>query len=170
MTEPSSAAAMNTAPALHQLTCVVIGGRGVLIAGAPGSGKSSLALAVIDRGARLVGDDGVTLACENGVLIARPAPATRGLIEVRGVGIVPIAACDAASVALLVKLDPAAPRYIETAPRNVIAGVAIPEITLWPDSPWLALRAEMALAHHGLTSGKADPIHATSVPRAPETS
>ena len=33
-----------------QLTCVAIGGRGLLIAGAPGSGKSSLALALIDRG------------------------------------------------------------------------------------------------------------------------
>lgn len=40
---------------LHQATCVAIGGRGVLIEGLPGSGKSSLALALIDRGAQLVG-------------------------------------------------------------------------------------------------------------------
>ena len=52
--------------ALHQFTCVAIKGRGVLIEGAPGSGKSSLALALIDRGAVLVGDDGVTLAAQGG--------------------------------------------------------------------------------------------------------
>ena len=45
---------------LANVSCVAIGGRGVLIEGAPGSGKSSLALALIDRGAALVGDDGVT--------------------------------------------------------------------------------------------------------------
>ncbi|MFM5886059.1 MAG: HPr kinase/phosphorylase, partial [Novosphingobium sp.] len=51
---------------LHQATAVAIGGRGVLIEGAPGSGKSSLALALIDRGAALIGDDGVALAAVNG--------------------------------------------------------------------------------------------------------
>ncbi|MFN3389305.1 MAG: HPr kinase/phosphorylase, partial [Allosphingosinicella sp.] len=38
-------------------SCVAIGGRAVLIAGRSGSGKSDLALRLIDRGARLVSDD-----------------------------------------------------------------------------------------------------------------
>jgi ABC-type transport system involved in cytochrome bd biosynthesis fused ATPase/permease subunit len=60
---------------LRQLTCVAIGGRAVLIDGSSGSGKSSLALALIDRGAALVGDDGVALRVESGVLLAsRPRP------------------------------------------------------------------------------------------------
>ncbi|HEY6868656.1 MAG TPA: HPr kinase/phosphatase C-terminal domain-containing protein, partial [Novosphingobium sp.] len=72
---------------LYQATCVAIGGRAVLITGEPGSGKSSLALALIDRGALLVGDDGVALAARAGRLLASPAPATTGLIEVRNVGL-----------------------------------------------------------------------------------
>ena len=53
-----------------QGTCVAIGARGVMIEGAPGIGKSSLALALIDRGARLVADDVVLLRFENGALLA----------------------------------------------------------------------------------------------------
>ncbi|HQA17982.1 MAG TPA: serine kinase, partial [Novosphingobium sp.] len=45
---------------VHQATCVAIKGRALLIEGPPGSGKSSMALALIDRGAALIGDDGVT--------------------------------------------------------------------------------------------------------------
>ena len=40
-----------------QATCVAIAGRALLIEGAPGTGKSSLGLALIDRGAQLIGDD-----------------------------------------------------------------------------------------------------------------
>jgi len=40
----------------HQATAVAINGRAVLIEGPPGAGKSTLALALIDRGAVLVGD------------------------------------------------------------------------------------------------------------------
>jgi len=136
--------------ALRQFTAVVIGGRAVLIGGDSGVGKSSLALALIDRGAGLIGDDGVALTVRDGVLVAAPAPATRGLIEVRGVGLVTLPVCDAAPVALVLRLDPGAPRFIEGAPRVAVCGVDLPEIALWPGSPVLALRAEMALAAHGL--------------------
>jgi len=135
---------------LRQLTCVAIGGRAVLIDGVSGSGKSSLALALIDRGAALVGDDGVALRVEGGKLLASPAPATRGLIEVRGVGLVPMAAVQDRPVALLIRLTRNAPRYVETPPREDILGVALPLIELYPDSPVLALRAGIALDVHGL--------------------
>ena len=135
---------------LRQATCVAIGGRGVLIEGASGSGKSSLALALIDRGAALVGDDGVALWVDDGRLMSSPAPATRGLLEVRGLGLLPFAPCEAVAVALLLRLDATAPRYIEAASREVVEGVALPVITLWPDTPVLALRAELALSHYGL--------------------
>ncbi len=134
---------------LRQAGCVAIGGRGVLIEGAPGCGKSSLALALIDRGAVLVGDDGVALRLDKGRLTASPPPATRGLIEVRNVGLLTLPVCEA-RVALLLRLSPDAPRYVEVAPREIIAGVGVPVIMLWPDTPALALRAEMALARHGL--------------------
>ena len=67
----------------HQATCVAIDGRAVLIEGHPGTGKSSLALALIDRGAVLVGDDGVTLDRADTRLLASPVPETVGLLEVR---------------------------------------------------------------------------------------
>jgi hypothetical protein len=134
---------------LRQLTCVAIGGRAVLIDGSSG-GKSSLALALIDRGAALVGDDGVALRVESGVLLASPAPATRGLIEVRGVGLVPMAAVENMPVALLIRLTHDAPRYVETPRREDILGVDLPLLELYPDSPVLALRAAIALDVHGL--------------------
>ena len=58
----------------YQATCVAIGGRAVLIEGEPGSGKSSLALALIDRGAALIGDDGVRLELRGNRLYASPPP------------------------------------------------------------------------------------------------
>ena len=57
---------------VHQASAVVIGGRALLIEGPPGSGKSSLTLALIDRGAGLIGDDAVTLMREGAALIASP--------------------------------------------------------------------------------------------------
>lgn len=135
---------------LHQAGCVAIGGRGVLIEGPPGSGKSSLALALIDRGAVLVSDDGVLLSVKEGRLLASPPAATRGLLEVRNVGLVAMECEDLVPVGLLLLLDRAAPRFVEDATPALRAGIALPSIALWPDSPVLALRAELALARHGL--------------------
>lgn len=135
---------------IHQASCVAIDGRAVLIEGQPGSGKSSLALALIDRGAQLVGDDGVLFETAGGVLLASPVPTIRGLIEVRNVGLVSMPTADRVPVALLLSLDPAAPRHVETAPQVERAGISLPHIQLWPGSPVLALRAEMALMKHGM--------------------
>ena len=133
-----------------QATCVAIGGRGVLIEGAAGTGKSSLALALIDRGAVLVGDDSVRLAPHRGGVSASPHPATRGLLEVRGVGLVELPVAEGIPVCLVITLDPAAPRFVEIADTTERADVALPHLLLFPDSPVLALRAELALSRHGL--------------------
>ena len=132
----------------HQASCVALGGRGLLIEGPPGSGKSSLALALIDRGATLVGDDGVLLDVRDGRLWALPPPNIAGLLEIRNVGLVTLPA-EPAPVALVLRLDPAAPRQPEQAEEAVLAGIAVPLVRLWPDAPALPLRAEWALALHG---------------------
>ena len=134
---------------LANVTCVAIGARGVLIEGAPGSGKSSLALALIDRGAVLVGDDGVTVQRDGDAVLASPPPNIAGKLEIRNVGLVDLPACSA-PLALVLRLGKAAERLPDSPMWRDIAGAAMPLITLWPDSPHLALRAEWALRVHGL--------------------
>jgi serine kinase of HPr protein (carbohydrate metabolism regulator) len=134
----------------HQATCVAIGARALLIEGPPGTGKSSLALALIDRGAVLVGDDGVMLETRAGALIAHPHPNTRGLIEVRNLGPIEMPVCDAAPVALVLCLDAEARRFVETADTIEIAGVALPMLRMWPNGEVQAIKAELALERFGL--------------------
>jgi len=137
----------------HQATGVWVKSQGVLIEGPPGSGKSSLALALIDRGAMLVGDDGVLLERHGSRLIASPVPATSGLLEVRNLGIIAVAPIRmAAPVALVLILDRDAPRFVTEAEHTIRHGVTLPLIRLWPDSPVLTLRAEFALKHYGLNA------------------
>ncbi len=138
---------------LHpNLTGVSIGGRGLLIEGAPGSGKTSLALALIDRGATLIGDDGMRLAVEGTALVAHPAEATRGLIEIRNLGIAKLP-CTSAPVALLLSLTADAPRFIDRASERELAGKAIPALAFAACDAVQAIRAEHALRMYGLPSG-----------------
>lgn len=135
---------------LRQASCVLIGERALLIEGPPGSGKSSLALALIDRGAALVGDDGVELDARGTRLHASPPPKIRGLLEIRNVGLVEMPTA-AGIVYLTIRLDPAAPRYVQSPRESVICGCTVPVIDLFPESWALPLRAEWALRIHGLT-------------------
>ena len=137
---------------VFQATCVAVNGRALLIEGSPGSGKSLLALSLIDRGGVLVGDDGVVLEPDGDVLFAAPHPNTRGLMEVRNLGLVSMPVCDRAAVALLIELDPEAPRFIEEPEGATLAGVRVPLIRLWPGGESLALKAELALKLYGLCS------------------
>lgn len=68
-------------------TAVGLGGVAVLLRGPSGSGKSDLALRLIDGGALLVADDRVALVADGGRLMAAPPAELAGLLEVRGVGI-----------------------------------------------------------------------------------
>ncbi|NBB23826.1 serine kinase [Porphyrobacter sp. SLTP] len=135
-----------------QASAVVIGGRALLIEGPPGSGKSSLALALVDRGAGLIGDDGVTLTVEDDVLIASPPPHIAGLMEVRGVGLVTLPVAPPAPVALILQLGgPVSERLPETPlARRIINGVAVPILGFDSGTIAPAPRAEWALAMHGL--------------------
>lgn len=109
-----------TGPGVHATT-VALGEVGVLIRGAPGSGKTTLALSLIasasaaGRFARLVADDGTLLAAAGGRLIARAPESIAGLAEVRGHGIVAVPHLAAVRVALVVDLVPQA--HLERMPE-----------------------------------------------------
>lgn len=134
----------------RQAGCVAVDGRGILIEGAPGVGKSNLALALIDRGGELVGDDSLLVSAEDGRLIARPHPRTRELLEVRNLGLLPFKCREEVPVAIVIALDPKAPRYIENPEHEDIAGVHLPLVRLWPHEHPPAIKAELALWHYGL--------------------
>lgn len=78
------------AETLVHATCVAIGEVGVLLRGPSGSGKSDLALRLIEGGAKLVADDQVVLSEVAGSLLASAPSVLRGKIEVRGCGILDI--------------------------------------------------------------------------------
>ncbi len=95
-------------------TCVAIGQCAVLLLGDSGSGKSDLALRLIDRGAVLVADDQIQLTADNGVLHASAPASIRGLLEVRGIGLIKMPCKDSIPVALVVQLVP--PAQVERLP------------------------------------------------------
>jgi hypothetical protein len=53
-------------------------------------------------------------------------------------------------VALVLRLDPAAPRFIEAAESVNLGGLELPLVRLWPDGAALAIKAELALERYGL--------------------
>lgn len=135
-------------PTLHA-GCVAIQGRGVLVAGPSGSGKSDLMLRLIERGATLVSDDYVMLRSKAGRLIAAPPPAIAGKIEVRGVGIVERPFVADIPISLLIDLELAPVRLPEPARRELV-GIAIPVIGLNGLEPSAPIKVEAALILHGL--------------------
>jgi len=136
-------AAGGPATRLVHATCLEIGGCGVLILGPSGSGKSDLALRLIDQpgrgtgpqalAARLVADDQVVITRRGERLFAAPPARLAGLIEVRGIGIVAADHAPEAELGLAVRLADAS--GIERLPadggsQTVLLGVAIPEIAV----------------------------------------
>ena len=118
-------------------SAVLVGARAVLIRGAAGAGKSSLAYALIraaDTGAlvlaRLVGDDRVHVEAAHGRLLVRPAEALSGLIELRGLGIRRLGYEPLPQVGLVVDLAAAdAARLPERASAATeVAGVTLPRL------------------------------------------
>jgi len=133
-----------------QATCVAVDGHGVLLRGPPGSGKSELALQLIDGGARLVADDGVELRREGERLLARlplTAPeAVRGRIELRGLGMLPAPAVAEAPLVLVIDLVSTAMLERLPEPMTVeLLGVAVPLLRLSAAEASAAAKVRLAV-------------------------
>ena len=115
-------------PETHHATCVALGDSAVLILGAAGRGKSSLALQVMALGGVLVADDRVLLKAEGDRLLAQCPPAILGLIEARGAGILHAAYQAQAQVALVVDLDQSESQRLPERAYTRICGCDIPLI------------------------------------------
>jgi HPr kinase/phosphorylase len=128
-------------------TAVAIGGEGVLLRGPSGSGKSDLALRLIDGGARLIADDQTELR-DIGGAARLTAPATiAGQMEVRGIGIVAVPYQASAPLRLVVDLAP--PEAIERLPEPKSCrffGYDLPLIALTPFEASAPAKLRAALA------------------------
>lgn len=132
-------------------SCVAIGGRAVLLAGRSGTGKSDLALRLIDRGAILVSDDYTVVRRAARLLVATAAPNISGKIEVRGIGVIEMPPLKEAPVALLVVLDePVGRMPDEMVPRRRIAGIELPVVALAALEASAPIKVELALEQFGL--------------------
>ena len=132
---------------------VVIDGRGLMLTGPSGSGKSELALAAINRGAKLIGDDAVDLQAENGVVMARGPADQRGRIALRDIGIVTLP-CETGPVplALVAQLD----QFNEPLPLarlgayGPVEGLYVPQISVNPATFSIMDKLLLALDRWGL--------------------
>lgn len=132
-------------------SAVVLGDRGIVIAGESGAGKTQLALALISHVrafglfARLVADDQIFLSARNGRLICSAPETIAGLAEVRGAGPQPVDHEKKAPVDLLVRLvgRSAAERFPE-AETETMMGCEVPLMRLGAEDRQVALTAVAA--------------------------
>lgn len=131
-------------------SAVAIEGRAVLIGGRSGTGKSDLALRLIDRGAILISDDYTYVHRVKGQALASAPANIAGKIEVRGVGIVERDPVADIPVALFVDLDGRPERLPGGEERIAIAGVSVPIVALDGHHASAPLKIEAALQLFGL--------------------
>ncbi|KUJ77454.1 HPr kinase/phosphorylase [Ruegeria profundi] len=107
-------------------TCVAVEGRGALVVGPSGSGKSALALQMMAYGAALVADDRVALSMVDGAAIADAVPTLRGVIEARGVGLLRARTAGATPVCYVVDLDQSEPARLPEPVNTVVLRQTVP--------------------------------------------
>ncbi len=111
---------------LLHASCVSVNGNGVLICGAAGSGKSSLALNLIALGAELVADDQTLIRRENKNLIARCPETISHLIEARGLGILTPPTRSDVALTLVVDLETVQSQRVPLPEAYELFGITLP--------------------------------------------
>jgi serine kinase of HPr protein (carbohydrate metabolism regulator) len=138
-----------SAETLHATT-VALDGRAVLISGPSGSGKSDLALRLLDRGFVLVSDDQTIVKKDGTKLVATAPPTIAGKLEVRGIGIVDVERAENAPVALVVELTSEIQRLPDDSRDRLILGVRVPLINVDAMAASAPSKVALALDRMGL--------------------
>jgi serine kinase of HPr protein (carbohydrate metabolism regulator) len=131
--------------ALLHGTAVSINGNGIILLGPSAAGKSDLALRLIDRGAFLISDDVVPIIIGPSGPELHSAPNIEGRLEVRGIGIVPVAHVKSSPLRLAVELADPVDRLPDDGQCTDIAGFAVPFVKILPFEASAALKVEYAL-------------------------
>jgi len=100
-------------------TCVALDGQAVLLQGDAGSGKSDLALRLMDQGWDLVSDDYTELEADGDALFAAPPETIKGLFEVRGLGLLQLSHVERAKVVAVFNL--VTDSHVERLPELAVA-------------------------------------------------
>ena len=126
-------------------------GRAVLLGGPSGSGKSDLALRLLDRGFTLVSDDQTIVRREGDRLIASAPPTIAGKLEVRGLGIVEMETLTDVPIALFVELTSDIERLPDENRERSILGVELPLISIDARTASAPSKVALALDRMGLS-------------------
>jgi serine kinase of HPr protein (carbohydrate metabolism regulator) len=132
-----------SAETVHAST-VAMDGRAVVILGPSGSGKSDLALRLLDRGFTLVSDDQTVVKKDGERLVASAPPNIAGKLEIRGIGIVDMDTVTNIHVALLVELTSEIQRLPDESRERPLLGVRLPLISI--DAMTASAPSKVALA------------------------
>jgi serine kinase of HPr protein (carbohydrate metabolism regulator) len=131
-------------------SCVATGGRAILIAGPSGSGKSDLALRLMDRGFALVSDDRTIVRKEGDRLVATAPTTIKGKLEIRGIGIVDMESVSDVPVSLVVELTSEHQRLPDDSRERLILGASIPLVSVDAMTASAASKVAVALDRLGL--------------------
>ena len=138
-----------SAETLHA-SAVAAEGRAVLITGPSGSGKSDLALRLLDRGFTLVSDDQTIVRRDGNRLIASAPPVIKGKLEIRGIGIVEMDSVDGAPIGLYVQLTSEIMRLPDDRREHPMLGVSLPLVSVDAMTASAASKVALALDRLGL--------------------